>query len=159
MEKDLMMKKVINLSPLRSKVLTGAACVLMTAFVLRAFINGLGCRFTLESESMNYFQKSHCKMGILVIETQDKLNGEVKVKKMRWGFWAGYNYTWHIETKIVRDADTALFSKTARYKAYRLLGGRAYNVKDKGKIAWLYDEPFEVIYLTSDKAKLALYEN
>lgn len=154
-----MMKKVINLSPSKTKVLTGAACVLITAFVLRAFINGLGCRFTLEGDSTNYLQKSYCKMGILTIETHDKLSGEVQVKKMRWGFWAGYNYTWHIETKTIREADAATLSKTARYSVYSLIGGRAYNVKDKEKIAWIYDEPFEVIYLTSDKAKLALYEN
>ncbi|MCS0038324.1 hypothetical protein NB607_15250 [Vibrio alginolyticus] len=153
-----MMKMTINLSPLRSKALTGTACVLVTAFVLRAFINGLGCRFTLESESKSYIQKSYCKMGILIIETHDKLNGEIKVKKMRWGFWAGYNYTLHINTKTIRHPDTAIFSKTARYDAYNLIGGKSYSVKDKGKIAWVYDEPFEVIYLTSDKAKLALYE-
>ncbi|WP_167426920.1 hypothetical protein [Vibrio diabolicus] len=130
----------------------------MTLFVFRAFINGLGCSFSLESESVNYFRKSQCEMGVLVIETQDKLSGEVKIKKMRWGFWGGNNYTWNISTSIIVPANVAEFSKTVRYSAYNLISGKAYKIKDEEKIAWIYEEPFQVVYLTSNKAKLAFYE-
>ncbi|HBC3522774.1 TPA: hypothetical protein KDZ30_001249 [Vibrio alginolyticus] len=97
-------------------------------------------------------------MGVLVIETQDKLTGEVKIKKMRWGFWGGNNYTWNISTSIIVPANVTEFSKTVRYSAYNLISGKVYKIKNKEKIAWIYDEPFDVIYLTSNKAKLAFYE-
>ncbi|MDL0445806.1 hypothetical protein [Vibrio alginolyticus] len=97
-------------------------------------------------------------MGILVIETQDKLTGEVMVKKMRWGFWGGNNFTWSISTSIIVPANVTEFSETLRYSAYNLISGKVYEVKNEEKIAWIYEEPFEVIYLTGNKAKLAFYE-
>lgn len=89
MGKSMMMVRSTNLFLLKNKVFLSFLCFFMTLFVFRAFINGLGCSFSLESESVNYFRKSQCEMGVLVIETQDKLSGEVKIKKMRWGFWGG----------------------------------------------------------------------
>lgn len=157
-----MMKIVNTISKLNTSVAKNIVYILFFSlpilFVFKPFINGVGCNFILEAESVNYIQKNKCKMGILVIHTEDKISGRIIVKKMMWGYWKGYNYTWNIETKILKDSVNSMKSKTDLYQVHNLIVGKSYKVKDKPKLAWVYDEPFEVIYFTSDKAKLAFIE-
>lgn len=157
-----MMKKINTILKLNTSTVKYIVYIIVFSlpvlFVFKPFINGFGCNFTLEAESVNYIQKNRCKMGILVIHTEDKFSGKIVVKKMRWGYWKGYNYTWNIETKIIKESANSMKSKTDLYQVYNLIVGKSYKVKNKPKLAWVYDEPFEIIYFTSNQAKLAFIE-
>ncbi|MCR9845777.1 hypothetical protein [Vibrio antiquarius] len=156
------MKKINTISKLNTSVVKRIIYIIVflipVLFIFKPFINGVGCNFTLEAESVNYIQKNKCKMGILVIHTEDRFSGQIVVKKMMWGYWEGYNYTWNLETRIIKDSVNSFRSKTDLYHVYNLIVGKSYKVKDMPKLAWVYDQPFEVIYYTSDKAKLGFIE-
>ncbi len=139
-----------------TKLILFTCIITSTIFVLSPFINGLGCNFVQENDSETYFQKGYCKSGIIIIETRDKITGEVKIKKMLWGFWGGYNYTWHISTKIIKNGENLKPSKFALYSAYRVIAG--YRIAGNLSSYWVYDQPFEVVYTTENKGRLGFFQ-
>lgn len=128
----------------------------MNLYIFAPFINGVGCDFVLSNDSDSYYQKGYCKNGVLIIETKDKITGEEKLKKMLWGYWRGYNYTWQINSKIVNEGTGSEYSKSVLYSAYKLIVGRYF--QSTNQAFWVYEKPFELIYSTANNGSLGFFE-
>lgn len=144
-----------NLLQLRFSWLIFLLALLATLYVFKPFINGLGCEFTREYESENYYKKGFCSKGIMVVESKDKVTGAIKIKKFLWGHWQGYNYTLRINTKTFNNPTfhptrmLSLYDVTLIVSAYRI----PFDKQDS-KSALLYDKPFELVYVTDGVGKL-----
>lgn len=148
--------KICSLYVFRIKVVILLFLLLINVYVFAPFINGIGCDFILSNDSESYYQKGYCKNGLLIIETKDKITGEEKIKKMLWGYWRGYNYTWQINSKIVKEGVGSEYSKSVLYSAYKLIVGGYFPSTDQ--VFWIYDKPFEVIYSTKNEGRLGFFD-
>ncbi|HDI3294273.1 TPA: hypothetical protein PMD70_003658 [Vibrio cholerae] len=132
--------------PIKKTWFVRLVLVFVTIYTLLPFINGVGCDFEHEFESKTYKLEAECKLGILIHQSQDKISGEIKLKRMMWGFWGGYNYTLSLDSVVLKNPDVLNKRQSALYDVHRLIVGYRYNVLDG--IVWIYDKPVEVIYAT-----------
>ncbi|GEM77484.1 hypothetical protein [Vibrio sagamiensis] len=63
-----------------------------TLFVLKPFVNGLGCDFELYDYNERIHYELTCKRGLIYQDIWDKETGQRFVNKSFYGYWNGFTY-------------------------------------------------------------------
>ncbi|ELH5151587.1 hypothetical protein V9K20_003606 [Vibrio cholerae] len=76
----------------RSKPYIRYVILLMTIFIFKPFINGVGCdsSYFIDSEKISF--SSTCKNGIVVSDLLEKKTGTRVIRRSIYGYWNGYIY-------------------------------------------------------------------
>lgn len=149
----------VNLLKLKINWLLLLIVTLSSIYTFKPFINGLGCNFSREVETVNYYKKGYCNSGIMLIETKDKVTGTVKLKKFLWGHWQNYNYTLRIQTQTLSSPSSSPTRRLSLYDVTPIVSAYRIPFEDQPmKAALLYDKPFELIYITDGIGKLGFIQ-
>ncbi|OXX36160.1 MULTISPECIES: hypothetical protein [unclassified Vibrio] len=155
------MMKVAHVSLLKLKInwLLLLIVTLSSIYTFKPFINGFGCDFEREVETISYYKKGYCNSGIMIIETEDKVTGTVKLKKFLWGHWQNYNYTLRIQTQTLSSPSPSMTRRLSLYDVTPIVSAYRIPFENQSmKSALLYDKPFELIYITDGIGKLGFIQ-
>lgn len=155
MEKPLVERTNVSLSVLKSKLFF-ILVLLVTIYVFKPFLNGVGCDFVHTFESERFIQKDYCKYGIMTIITKDKSTGHSNVIKMLWGFWDGYSFEYLLSSNA-QPMNTRTEDDSLLYNARSLVSGRKAFDTCSRHCYWIYEEPFEAFYKLDRRGKIAFF--
>ncbi len=124
------------------------------------FFNGLGCNFTFLSDNHVSFQQGTCKSGILNVYIKNKDDSTVLLKRMRWGYFGDFIYTYPLLTDTLtnRGNGDEQGRYTTLYKNTDLTIGRIVKISNgRTEYATLFDHPIDVIYISKIRGRMGFY--
>ncbi|GHX29412.1 hypothetical protein VCSRO12_2241 [Vibrio cholerae] len=144
---------VNSVSSLKSKISLILIISIISIFVFKPFLNGLGCNFVHIFESERYIQKDQCKFGVMTVQTKDKLTGDYSILKIIWGFWGDFSFELLLSSYFNVN-ETNFDNKIILYESHRLVSGHKAFSHCSMDCYWVYDEPFEAFYTIERRGKL-----
>lgn len=66
--------------------------IMLTIFIIKPFINGLGCNFKKNNENDAVKFNITCKNGMVISDFYDKKSEVRTIRRSFFGYWGGYVY-------------------------------------------------------------------
>ncbi|MGO4096347.1 hypothetical protein AB2327_17380 [Vibrio cholerae] len=127
---------------------------LVTFFVLKPFLNGIGCDFKYSQNNSKIIYTLKCKNGIVVSDFLDKTTNVRTIRKSIYGYWGGFVYNLPIfENKFKlfteEDISTSILTKFELFSLWSIYSVQSKN--DRKLYSFIDDYEANILVSNFDK--------
>lgn len=135
--------------------------LVMFMIPLFPFLNGIGCNFTFVSNNSVGYEQGTCKEGVLSVYIKHNDDGKVFLKRMRWGYYGDYIYTYPLVTEIIssQKANAEVGRNFLLFSDASLLVGKISAIKNKRSLyVTFFDHPVEILSINKIRGNLGFLD-